>query len=463
MKKKYQSIKRGLKLLSFFLFLFACAVFPANLVKAADDSPYNAQRVILSPKTIIAAGGEQAKIILGFRNTGKDSWSKFRFTASDAEFVDASWESEEAILSGEEEILSDAFLRKNIYFRAPAKKGDYVFKLVLDIDNGKLRKEISVPVTVTADVPIDYQAPNLVDSQNEEKIKTTMSLSAEPRLRVGINAPEGNFMQFRSYEDEYKVYAGEELKGILPVKKFAVVKFNNGAYSFQGGDLVFSTDKFVRLQPINNPHAVFIIPNLTRTAKWVNPSASFNVYRGTVEYRQGKIDKKMYVINDLFLEDYVKGMAENSLLAPMEFLKANLTAARNYAYVSIGKYPFFDVIANTYDQLYLGKEAEDTLPNVVAAAEATRGVFVTYENEIVTTPYFGNSNGWTKSWKNVWGGTNKPWLAPVRANYDTGKRQNGHGVGMSQLDAYNRVKNENVDFVDLLKYYYTGTKLEKMY
>lgn len=425
-------------------------------------------------KQVTASGGDLIKLVIGFQNVGKNIWNSYKIKVGDSlavtgtsikvSFADASWKSSSLVMENKEEVAPEGFLRTEFYFRAPAKTGIYTASFNYEIDNQEVPgMGIAIPVTVTADAAAGYQAPSFSDNQNEGEIKMSMSLGTEPRLRVGINAPEGNFLQFRSYEDDYGVYTGGELKGILPIKKFAVIKFEDGAYSFQGGDLVFSTDKFVRLQPVNNPHAVFTVPNLIRTAKWVNPSASFNSYRGAVEYRQGEVDKKMYIINDLFLEDYVKGMAENSLLAPMEFLKANLTAARNYAYVSIGKYPFFDVIANTYDQLYLGKEAEETLPNVVASAEATRGVFVTYNNEIVTTPYFGNSNGWTKSWSSVWGGANKPWLVSVKANYDTGKKQNGHGVGMSQLDAFNRVKNENVDFVDLLKYYYTGTEVEKMY
>ena len=43
---------------------------------------------------------------------------------------------------------------------------------------------------------------------------------------------------------------------------------------------------------------------------------------------------------------------------------------------------------------------------------------VTYNKEIITTPYFGNSNGMTKSFSSVWGGANKPWLVPVLTNYD---------------------------------------------
>ena len=203
--------------------------------------------------------------------------------------------------------------------------------------------------------------------------------------------------------------------------------------------------------------------NLSRPAKWVRPGLSFNQYHGAMEYRTGDVDKSLYIVNDLLLEDYVKGMAENSAQASMEFLKANLTAARNYAYISIGKYSFFDVVGNTYDQLYLGYEAEQVLPNVVLAGEATRGVFVTYNGQIVTTPYFGNSNGKTKSFSSVWGGANKPWLVPVVANYDAGKRQLGHGVGMSQMDAFLRAREEGLDYISLLKYYYSGVEVEKVY
>jgi len=44
-----------------------------------------------------------------------------------------------------------------------------------------------------------------------------------------------------------------------------------------------------------------------------------------------------------------------------------------------------------------------------------------------------------------------------------GKRQLGHGVGMSQRDASLRAKNENLNFVSLLKYYYTDVEVEQLY
>ena len=131
--------------------------------------------------------------------------------------------------------------------------------------------------------------------------------------------------------------------------------------------------------------------------------------------------------------------------------------------MSKGKYPFFDVVGNTYDQLYLGYVSEIKMTKVAQAARDTRGVMITYNNEIITTPYFGNSNGWTKSWKSVWGGTDKSWLKPVKAGYDSGRRQFGHGVGMSQRDAAIRADKEGLNFEELLKHYYTGVEVERVY
>ena len=99
------------------------------------------------------------------------------------------------------------------------------------------------------------------------------------------------------------------------------------------------------------------------------------------------------------------------------------------------------------------------------AAESTRGNVVTYNDEIVITPYFAHTGGITNAWHEVWGGAVKPWLVSVRTEYDARKYSSdfGHGVGMSQVDAAMRADEEGLTFDALLKYYYTGTKVEKIY
>lgn len=434
--------------------------------ETAGSSEYSAQRVVLSKKSITAKGGEKIKIIIGFRNKGEADWSQFSLTSESAEFASDQWESGEVILSGEEDVLTGSFLRKTFYLNTLAKKGEYNAVFKLNIDEGSLVEEIEIPVSVTANAPSSYRAPKFEADVvlSENVVVDNIRMTTEPRVRVGISAPLSNFIQFRSYDDDYNVFAGNVKKGVLSRKKFAVIKFTGEEYSFDGGDLDFNTRDFIRLEPATNPHAVYHVPNLiSRTASWVKPGVQFNKYRGAIEYRQGEVDDKMYIVNDLLIEDYVRGISENSSRAPLEMVKANLVAARNYVYVAKNKYPFFDVLCNTYDQLYLGFMAEEILPNVQNAAAATRGVMVTYRDKIVTTPYFGNSSGWTKNYSSVWGGSSKSWLVSVRTNYDAGRRMLGHGVGMSQRDAAIRAEEENLNFVELLKYYYTGVKIEKVF
>jgi len=370
-------------------------------------------------------------------------------------FFDSSWQTTDKVIEGKKKVLPDRFLRQIFYFHVPPKKGEYTARFKLSINDGKWTDEISLPITVTADAPANYHTPTVV-----LKIKPP-PLDHEPKIRVGINIST-NFIQFRSYDDDYNVFENNKKIGTLPKGKFAILKFENGQQYFNGGDLRVAGNTFFHLEPVNNPHAVFYILNLKRHVKWVS-SDNFNQYRGALEYRQGEVDHKMYAVNELLLEDYVKGMAEVGHQDEMEFVKANTVAFRNYAYIHIGNYPFFDVLGNTYDQLYLGFNSEKALPNVVQATQTTRGLMLTYSGTIVVTPYFGRSNGWTKSYSSVWGGSKKPWLVPVRAEYDAGYSRLGHGVGMSQHDANLRAKKQGLNYKELLKYYYTGVEIEKIY
>ena len=89
----------------------------------------------------------------------------------------------------------------------------------------------------------------------------------------------------------------------------------------------------------------------------------------------------------------------------------------------------------------------------------------TYDNNVVITPYFGHAVCRTKSWTETWGGTTKPWLVPVQTTYDCQYYGSffGHGVGMSQMDASRRATAESAGWQDLVKYYYTGVKVEKIF
>ncbi|MBT4120535.1 MAG: hypothetical protein HOA57_04755 [Candidatus Magasanikbacteria bacterium] len=429
---------------------------------------YSARRLILTPKIVEGVqGGDKIKVIVGFRNKGENTWENFSLRSAEEGYADVKWDGATTIESWEEDVLPGNFLRRTFYFRAPVEKGEYTAKFQLKIDDVELAEAlVGISVSVSTDAPSSYGVPKFVGEEEiivipETSIVETNRVGVEPRIRVGLKV-SNYYVQFRSYQDDYNVFDGSIKKGVLAKGSKAVLRIKDGVYSFDGSSLDFNATKYIRLEPKTDPHAVFDLLNVDRYMSWVG-SADFNRYRGALEFRQGEIDEQFYAVNDLFLEDYVAGISEAHNNNNKEFIKANLVAARNYAYVHLGKYPFFDVLGSTHDQLYLGYEAELAQPNVAQAAKDVRGVMVTYGNKIVTTPYFGNSNGWTKSYSSVWGGGAKPWLVPVRAEYDAGRYKFGHGVGMSQRDARLRADDLGSTFDELLRHYYTGVVVEQVY
>jgi len=436
---------------------------------SSASTTYEAKRIGLSKKSVDAVGGDQISVVAIYQNTGANAWGGYQLAAGAAtslasagtSFADHSWANGSVILAANDTVEASGIVRETFTFRAPKTKGDYTFTAGLQVD-GQHLDSFDINVHVTENAPLNYVAPSFGDSADVVDVETPR-LSEEPRIRVGISTDDQT-LQFVSYEDDYRVLNNGKEMGVLSQKKIAIIKYAGGVYSFDGGDVDFNTNGVIRLEPANDPHAVFTLMDVSRPMSWVGPG-DFNKYRGALEYRKGEKDEVLYAVNDLFLEDYVKGISETGRSDQFEFVKANLTAARTYAYLSKGKYPFFDVLASTYDQLYLGYNVEVYNPQVAEASAASRGRMVTYNGEVVTTPYFGNSSGYTKSWKSVWGGTEKPWLVQVKATYDLrdGKFQYGHGVGMSQRDANIRAKEEGLDYKELLKYYYTGVEVSLMY
>lgn len=469
-------------------FFLKIKVVPATIKEPAEEkveeiavsttTAFSANKFIQSPKNVSAVGGEKIKLTIGFQNTGKTAWKKYSIVAGQPmalasastrlSFADELWKSKNLVLEKEDVVDPGEFVRETVYFRTPSEEGEYTAKFYLQVEDQKLEGVYAeIPVTVTSNAPDYYREP-FADSNTEQvnSVPVTYRLDSEPRIRVGLWQPE-TYVQFRSYEDEYDVYTGTEKQGTLGINQLAILMRKDGQYYFRGGDLEFSSDKYIRLSPVNNPHAVFNLLNYRRYVKWKGPN-NFNMYRGAMEFRLGEVKTDaIWVINDLLFEDYVEGISENSNLSAPEYLRAQSVAQRSYAYATIhnDKYGIFDVVATTGDQLYMGVESERIMPNFVKAVKDTRGYMAVYDNKVVITPYYAHAACRTKSWTEKWGGTTKPWLVSVKTNYDCKYYSFilGHGVGMSQLDAARRAEAENLGWRDLVKYYYTGVALEKIY
>ncbi len=436
----------------------------------------SANRFFLGQRTLTGQGGTPISFMVGYQNTGSSAWNNYRFVLASATgtnqsvFADSSWVDGQTAINRSAVVGVNGYLRDTLTLRLPAQAGSYTAAIDLLVNGQRVPgATIFLPVTVTAGAPSGYVIPsfgNAIDSLANQIPR----LTEEPTIRVGLWKPDGD-VYFLSDEDDYQIYQGTTLVSTtLPRGYSAQLTFDGTDYSLKAGDIAVTGPDYIRLVPATNQHAVFVLTNFDRPISG-RTGVNFNKYRGAMELRQARdAEKNLYVINELLMEDYVNGIGENANGSPIEYLKAQAVAQRTYAYYTMeytAKYKtrYFDVVAHTGDQLYLGYNSEQRMTNFVSAAQATRGYMVTYNSEIVITPYFGNADTHTRSWTEVWGGKEKPWLVPVATIYDdrANKKLFGHGVGMSQRDAAYRADETGADFISLLKYYYTGVDVSKIY
>ncbi|MBU0597807.1 hypothetical protein KKF61_02305 [Patescibacteria group bacterium] len=229
------------------------------------------------------------------------------------------------------------------------------------------------------------------------------------------------------------------------------------------------------------PHASSTIMEITswNNAPLWNPNLNDNKFRGTIEIRYLEATESLWVINELGVESYLKGLAEVANEQPEEYLKALITGARSYVLwhkLHGGKHPdkFFDINANT-DQVYKGYGFEERSEDPLAAVLATTGTVITHSDAvsqinpqgIAMAAYSSGTDGRTRNWTEVWAGSGYPWLVAVDDPYGAIPNYNtlhgNHMVGMSAQGArgYATEKNKTYDWI--LKHYYTGVDVEKIY
>lgn len=186
-------------------------------------------------------------------------------------------------------------------------------------------------------------------------------------------------------------------------------------------------------------------------------SAKGKWYRGNIiiQNKNGKLT----VINNLGLEDYIKGVvpAEMPSSWASEAHKAQAIAARSYALANLGKRAKlgYDLKDTPEDQAYNGASAETSSTN--SAVEETKGIVITYDTKVISAFYSASAGGQTNV--NSWG-SNLPYLRSV-PSFDDNVKKNGHGVGMSQHGANNLAK-QGYNAYQILQYFYNDVKFARI-
>jgi stage II sporulation protein D len=142
----------------------------------------------------------------------------------------------------------------------------------------------------------------------------------------------------------------------------------------------------------------------------------FGRYRGKLVARAD--GERLLVINQLGLEDYVKGVVANEVPSswPKHALRAQAVVARSYG-LATERGGAFDHYADTRSQVYGGRSSETRA--TTKAVKATRRQVVKYAGRPAVTYYFSTSGGQTENSEfGFSGGSPTPYLKSVKDPFD---------------------------------------------
>ncbi|MBU0531208.1 MAG: SpoIID/LytB domain-containing protein [Candidatus Uhrbacteria bacterium] len=343
-------------------------------------------------------------------------------------------------------------------FTAPTSAGSHLVSFQFVADETEIPGgEINIPVTVTSGAGDAYNSARdavptlqLID---EPVIRVaTMIVDEETDWEVTIASSESDI--------ELRDEQGNILANVEPGTEI-LAYYDNSRYYYDVGRGLEHTSYPLRFIPTEKD-AILEVTNFDRRETRSSAYAD-NTFRNILELRYNSAKDRTWLINELDMEMYLRGLAETSNSSPLEFQKTLITAARTYAFYHFERATKHDEegyhVDAYWDQVYKGYGQEQRTPNLTQAVQETEGTIVQYDGETAITPYFSRSDGRTRDWSDVWFGEVE-WCQSVTVPCDVGKTLWGHGVGMSASGALCMAKGGD-EYDEILKYFYTGIDLVK--
>jgi len=309
--------------------------------------------------------------------------------------------------------------------------------------------------------------PEIADNKSGNTNKTTPKTSqnkittngGEIRIRLSFSGnPE------ISSNGLVNIYEGKNKVISLKKDEVAKVNYEDKKYKITIGEKVLYRTDPVRFVPILDT-TILQIKNYENRPAW-NTALNDNEYRGSLEVINK--DNSTFVVNQLTLEDYLKGLGEVGNGDNPDKIKTIIVAARSYAKYYMGTVRKFPGMPYDLDdspdrcQKYIGYGFEKRAPNVAKAVTDTKGKVMTYNGKVIKAAYFSQSDGTsTKSAKYVWG-TEIPYLQSVDDSYCKATAFYGHGVGLSGCGASGMAESGK-DFETILKHYFKDIEIKKIY
>lgn len=184
-------------------------------------------------------------------------------------------------------------------------------------------------------------------------------------------------------------------------------------------------------------------------------------YRGKIQISSA--GSTINVINIIKLEDYVKGVLAKEMPIGkneenLEALKALAICVRTYALQKVKNgNVYFDLYADTRDQVYGGADAENPVSN--KAVEQTNNMILKFEDNPALVYYHSTCGGYTENSQNVFTKEHLPYLSGIKDGSDPyckisprfeWKETYSKELIIERLKAYSLLNNNNYTLKDII-------------
>ncbi|SHH53268.1 stage II sporulation protein D [Caloranaerobacter azorensis DSM 13643] len=163
-----------------------------------------------------------------------------------------------------------------------------------------------------------------------------------------------------------------------------------------------------------------------------------------------RIDKELIIINYLPLEHYLYGVVPREMSAnwPLEALKAQAVAARNYALISLKRHDDlgYDLCDTQHCQVYAGYDWENIKSN--KAVDETYGKVLKYNGKLVNAYFHSTSGGHTENSENVWE-YEIPYLRGVKDDFSIGSPNYSWQLVLNNKEIKERLEANDISIGDI--------------
>lgn len=428
----------------------------------AKEVPVATLSKLLTKK--IAQRGDKTTFDITLKNNGESTWNK------GMKLVVANMP--EGLVMTPFRLVSKVFPNDTGIFRARVwvkgiPNGSYALELVPDV---KLPDDYEGEVpTFIYPLQVSGERPQLTKafkaSVRASITKLYASALKAPEKAVDLEAQYGPDVKIKLafFRENYATLTGDDVvniksKGvsIATVPKGVVIKIiptgKNHEFRVISGD-----DTWNMVKPEFITNGVLKITNYNRGLG----KTAYNRFRRQLNFHATS-GRDFYIVNQLPIEQYLWGLAEEPTFEPTEKKHAIYILARSYALVYSGskrkfKTPLYDLEDDpASSQFYLGYDWEYYHSKQKELIAETKGKVITFNGKAVIGPYFTQSGGESSgAWNRQY-----PWTRSQKLPYDEGLEPLGHGIGLSGHTS-RKLAEKGWSYMQILDYFYDGIEVEK--